>query len=222
MINMKSIRKKASVATKTKGNTKTVAGKPKLKVKNLKKTLIESGLVEPTSFSTKLAGMKGGDVLSVDLLQVAKREYYEYGVSVIEDRAIFASVDGLKPVARRSLYAIHELGLHNGAKADKSAKAVGSTLGNYHPHGDKACLRGNTVVPLLLEEAKTIAELAKSNAGPKSVLAYNESTGEYVRAVAHSWRETKKVNSLVQVYLSSGERLELTHDHEVLTTERRC
>ena len=78
-------------------------------------------------------------IKSVTLNEKADEEYYEYGVSVIEDRAIFGSLDGLKPVARRSLYAIHELGLHSKAKHDKSAKAVGATLGNYHPHGDSAC-----------------------------------------------------------------------------------
>lgn len=78
-------------------------------------------------------------IRQVTLNEKADAEYYEYGVSVIEDRAIFGSLDGLKPVARRSLFAIHELGLHSKAKPDKSAKAVGATLGNYHPHGDKAC-----------------------------------------------------------------------------------
>lgn len=78
-------------------------------------------------------------IKQVHLEDAADREYYEYGVSVIEDRAIFGSLDGLKPVLRRVLWATHRLGLHSGAKPDKSAKAVGETLGNYHPHGDKAC-----------------------------------------------------------------------------------
>ena len=78
-------------------------------------------------------------IKQVHLEDAADREYYEYGVAVIEDRAIFGSIDGLKPVLRRVLWATHKLGLHSGAKPDKSAKAVGETLGNYHPHGDKAC-----------------------------------------------------------------------------------
>lgn len=78
-------------------------------------------------------------IKQVHLEDAADREYYEYGVAVIEDRAIFGSLDGLKPVLRRVLWATHKLGLHSGAKPDKSAKAVGETLGNYHPHGDKAC-----------------------------------------------------------------------------------
>ena len=92
----------------------------------MKKKILSTKSV--TSKRTKiksLAKLKGGDVLSLDLNQVAEHEYYAYGVAVIEDRAIFSGIDGLKPVARRSLYAINELGLHSGAKADKSAKAVG-------------------------------------------------------------------------------------------------
>lgn len=127
----------AKPATK---KTTTAAPKPATGREKLKAKLKKAG-VEPKqkSFATRLAAMKGGDVLEIDLMQVAEREYYEYGVAVIEDRAIFSAIDGLKPVTRRSLYAIHELGLHSTAKRDKSAKAVGATLGNYHPHGDSAC-----------------------------------------------------------------------------------
>ena len=86
--------------------------------------VVKSGAAKRTMIKS-IAKLKGGDVLSLDLNQVAEHEYYAYGVSVIEDRAIFSGIDGLKPVARRSLYAINELGLNSGAKADKSAKAVG-------------------------------------------------------------------------------------------------
>jgi DNA gyrase subunit A len=80
------------------------------------------------------------DKVKVTQLDVAAdADYLIYGVSVIEDRAIFGGIDGLKPVARRALWATHKLGLTSKTKADKSAKVVGETLGNYHPHGDKAC-----------------------------------------------------------------------------------
>ena len=79
------------------------------------------------------------NVREVHLEDKANEEYYKYGVAVIEDRAIFGSLDGLKPVIRRALWAAHKMGLRHNAKADKSAKVVGETLGSYHPHGDAAC-----------------------------------------------------------------------------------
>jgi len=77
-------------------------------------------------------------IKNVFLEDKANKDYYAYGISVIEDRAIFGSLDGLKPVIRRALYSTYNLGLHSKAKADKSAKIVGDVLGNYHPHGDTA------------------------------------------------------------------------------------
>lgn len=78
-------------------------------------------------------------IIEVHLEDKANEEYYKYGTAVIEDRAIFGSIDGLKPVVRRALWATHKLGLRCTSKADKAAKVVGSTLGDYHPHGDTAC-----------------------------------------------------------------------------------
>lgn len=101
------------------------------------------------------AGAVLDKIKEVRLDVIADSDYYAYGVSVIEDRAIFGSIDGLKPVARRALWAVHKLGLHSKAKGDKAAKAVGETLGNYHPHGDKACFDAmvnavtNHCIPLL-------------------------------------------------------------------------
>jgi DNA gyrase subunit A len=64
-------------------------------------------------------------IKEVFLEDKANSEYYIYGTSVIEDRAIFGSIDGLKPVMRRSLWSAHDLGLTSKVKADKSAKIVG-------------------------------------------------------------------------------------------------
>lgn len=77
-------------------------------------------------------------IIEVHLEDKANEEYYKYGTAVIEDRAIFGT-DGLKPVVRRALWATHKEGLRHTAKADKAAKVVGKTLGDYHPHGDTAC-----------------------------------------------------------------------------------
>ena len=65
--------------------------------------------------------------------------YLNYSMYVIMDRALPYIGDGLKPVQRRIIYAMSELGLSNSAKFKKSARTVGDVLGKYHPHGDSAC-----------------------------------------------------------------------------------
>src|SRR5467141_2212514 len=67
-----------------------------------------------------------------------KESFLDYSMSVIVARALPDVRDGLKPVHRRILYAMHELGLHPGRPFKKSATVVGDVLGKYHPHGDVA------------------------------------------------------------------------------------
>ena len=64
----------------------------------------------------------------------AKRSYLDYSMYVILDRALPSIKDGLKPVQRRIIYAMSELGLSAGSKHKKSARTVGDVLGKYHPH----------------------------------------------------------------------------------------
>lgn len=73
------------------------------------------------------------------LLQFAEKAYLDYSMYVILDRALPQLADGLKPVQRRIIYAMSELGLRNTAKHKKSARTVGDVLGKYHPHSDSAC-----------------------------------------------------------------------------------
>jgi topoisomerase-4 subunit A len=68
-----------------------------------------------------------------------EESYLNYSMYVIMDRALPHIGDGLKPVQRRIVYAMSELGLNNGAKYKKSARTVGDVLGKFHPHGDSAC-----------------------------------------------------------------------------------
>ena len=68
-----------------------------------------------------------------------EKAYLDYSMYVILDRALPHIGDGLKPVQRRIVYAMSELGLAAGAKPKKSARTVGDVLGKYHPHGDSAC-----------------------------------------------------------------------------------
>ena len=68
--------------------------------------------------------------------QYAERAYLEYAMSVVKGRALPDVSDGQKPVQRRILYAMKDMGLTHGAKPVKSARVVGEILGKYHPHGD--------------------------------------------------------------------------------------
>jgi len=69
----------------------------------------------------------------------AERAYLDYSMYVILDRALPSVGDGLKPVQRRIIYAMSELGLSAGSKHKKSARTVGDVIGKFHPHGDAAC-----------------------------------------------------------------------------------
>jgi len=69
----------------------------------------------------------------------AEKAYLDYSMYVILDRALPHLGDGLKPVQRRIIYAMSELGLNAGAKPKKSARTVGDVIGKFHPHGDSAC-----------------------------------------------------------------------------------
>ncbi len=76
---------------------------------------------------------------SVLIEQYSEKAYLNYAMTVIMHRALPYIGDGLKPVQRRVLYAMSELGLKNTAKYKKSARTVGDVLGKFHPHGDSAC-----------------------------------------------------------------------------------
>src|SRR5882757_5972294 len=68
-----------------------------------------------------------------------EKAYLDYSMYVILDRALPNVADGLKPVQRRIVYAMSDLGLSAGQKPKKSARTVGDVIGKFHPHGDSAC-----------------------------------------------------------------------------------
>ncbi|HEX4854916.1 DNA topoisomerase IV subunit A [Arenimonas sp.] len=75
----------------------------------------------------------------IPLREYAERAYLDYSMYVVLDRALPFLGDGLKPVQRRIIYAMSELGLGATAKPKKSARTVGDVIGKFHPHGDSAC-----------------------------------------------------------------------------------
>ena len=77
-------------------------------------------------------------IIPINIEDEMKSSYIDYSMSVIVSRALPDVRDGLKPVHRRVLYGMSELGLTPGSAYKKSARIVGEVLGKYHPHGDSA------------------------------------------------------------------------------------
>ncbi len=94
------------------------------------------GHIERTNIQKAL--LKGLRVVPVDVENQMKEAYLDYAMSVIIGRALPDARDGLKPVHRRILYAMHERAWRHDRAYVKSAKIVGEVIGNYHPHGDSA------------------------------------------------------------------------------------
>ena len=77
-------------------------------------------------------------IIRTEYSEVMQKSYIDYSMSVITARALPDVRDGLKPVQRRVLYAMDQLGLNYDKPHRKSARIVGDTMGKYHPHGDTA------------------------------------------------------------------------------------
>ncbi|MGL5035178.1 MAG: DNA gyrase subunit A, partial [Microcystaceae cyanobacterium] len=88
--------------------------------------------------SNQLKLLATGQIIPTALHSEMERSYLEYAMSVIVGRALPDVRDGLKPVHRRILFAMHELGLTPDRPFRKCARVVGDVLGKYHPHGDQS------------------------------------------------------------------------------------
>ncbi|HJX40581.1 MAG TPA: DNA gyrase subunit A, partial [Anaerolineales bacterium] len=82
--------------------------------------------------------MEIGTVRQVDIDEQMRGAYLDYAMSVIVSRALPDACDGLKPVQRRILHAMHEMGVRSNTAFRKSARIVGEVMGKYHPHGGEA------------------------------------------------------------------------------------
>ncbi len=83
-------------------------------------------------------GIPRGRIIPVNIEEQMKSSYIDYSMSVIVGRALPDVRDGLKPVHRRILFGMHEMGNTFGKPYKKSARIVGDVMGKYHPHGDTA------------------------------------------------------------------------------------
>ena len=82
--------------------------------------------------------MQDSQIIRTEYSDIMKKSYIDYAMSVIVARALPDVRDGLKPVQRRTLYDMHELGIRYDKPYRKCARIVGDTMGKYHPHGDSS------------------------------------------------------------------------------------
>ena len=92
----------------------------------------------PTPPRTSSSNMDGDGSEGLTLAVYAERAYLDYAISVVKGRALPEVADGQKPVQRRILFSMSEMGLRSDAKPVKSARVVGDVLGKFHPHGDQS------------------------------------------------------------------------------------
>ncbi|TSC91306.1 MAG: DNA gyrase subunit A [Parcubacteria group bacterium Gr01-1014_2] len=165
----------------------------------------------------------------------------DYAMSVIISRALPDVRDGLKPVQRRILYAMNEMGLRHNVKFVKSARVVGEILGKYHPHGDApvyeamvrmaqdfslryplidgqgnwGCFTGDTKISLTDGRELSFIDLVKEyKSGKKNhTYTFNHQTKSIEIAEIKNPRLTKKDAKLVEVILDNGEKIKCTPSH---------
>lgn len=103
--------------------------------------------------------IKQEKIAEVDLLEDARAKYYEYGIAVLEDRALADFRDGQMPVTRRNAFSAYDMGIRSTGRFAKAARIVGDAIGRFHPHGDSSIynalvkmVNGNSVIALFQGE----------------------------------------------------------------------
>ena len=172
-----------------------------------------------------------------------KTSYLDYSMSVIVGRALPDVRDGLKPVHRRVLYAMYELGMLHNKPFKKSARIVGEVLGKYHPHGDSpvyfsmvrmaqdfavrypliegqgnfGCFTKDTKVRLADGRALTFGEIVEEQKkGVRNFTFTVKKDGNIGIAEIKSPRMTKKGAGIIKVILDNGEEIKCTPDHRFM------
>jgi DNA gyrase subunit A len=185
----------------------------------------------------------GGRQFPVDLQQEMRTAYLDYAMSVIASRALPDARDGLKPVQRRILYTMHEMGLRPDRPTLKSAKIVGDVMGKYHPHGDApiydalvrlaqdfsmrypliqgqgnfGCFSGETKVELTNGEKKTFLELIDMvrHGLRGDIFTIDQHRNVRLKPV-RAPRLVRRDDPVVKVTLSNGNEIVCTPDHRFM------
>ena len=101
---------------------------------------------------------KQENVIATDYADVMQKSYIDYAMSVIISRALPDVRDGLKPVQRRTLYDMYELGIRYDRPYRKCARIVGDTMGKYHPHGDSSIYEALVVMAQDFKKGKILVD----------------------------------------------------------------
>jgi len=185
-----------------------------------------------------------GYVKPREIVEEMQESYIDYAMSVIVSRALPDVRDGLKPVHRRILYAMNDMGLTHAAKFRKSATVVGEVLGKYHPHGDQAvydalvrmaqdfslryplvqgqgnfgCFTKNTKVRLTDGRSLSFEELIKeTKQGKKNyTFSFNPKTQKIEITEIKNPRRTRKNEKIIEVTLDNGEKIKCTPNHRFM------
>jgi DNA gyrase subunit A len=186
--------------------------------------------------------MELGIVKPVGIVDQMTEAYLDYSMSVIVSRALPDVRDGLKPVHRRVLYAMDQMGLQANRPFRKSAGTVGEVLKEYHPHGDASvydtlvrlvqpwamryplalgqgnwgCFTGDTKINLLDGTEKSFAELAQLPPDEVFHVYAVGANGKIVVGEGRNARITRKQADLVEVTLDSGAKIRCTPDHRFM------
>ena len=171
-----------------------------------------------------------------------KESYLDYSMSVIVGRALPDVRDGLKPVHRRILFAMHQEGLHHDKKFTKCAGVVGSVLKYFHPHGDQSvydalvrlaqpwalryplifgqgnfgCFTADTKVKLADGRLLSFLELVEEYNHGKKNFTFTVDNGEIKIAEIKHPRLTKKNAEIMKVFLDNGEEIKCTLNHKFM------
>lgn len=182
-------------------------------------------------------------ILGRNISTEMRESYLNYAMSVITARALPDIRDGLKPVHRRILFTMHEMGLTSSAKLRKSAAVVGDVMGKYHPHGDSAiyesmvkmaqdftyryplvigqgnfgCFTKDTKVRLADGRNLSFGELIEEDKKGKTNYTFTvNQSGEVEIAKIIKPRLTRKKTEIIKVILDNGEEIECTPDHKFM------
>ncbi len=185
-------------------------------------------------------------VVGTEIVEEMEKAFIDYAMSVIVQRALPAVEDGLKPVHRRILYAMHSIGLDASKPTKKSAAVVGEVLGKYHPHGDIAvydalvrmaqdfslryplvhgqgnfgCFTADTQVKLTDGRRLSFLDLVKENQQGKRNFTFTVNNDTIKIAEIKNPRRTKENAEIMKVVLDNGGEIKCTLNHKFMLRDR--
>lgn len=181
-------------------------------------------------------------VIPTEISAEAQKAYLDYAMSVIVSRAIPSIEDGMKPVQRRILFAMRQMGLKPETQTKKSARIVGDVIGKFHPHGDSAvydalvrmaqdfslryplvfgqgnfgCFTADTKVKLTDGRILSFLELVEENKKGKRNFTFTVDNGIIKIAEIKNPKKTKENAEIIKVILDNGEEIKCTPNHKFM------